>query len=63
MTKYVHSRVIDTKPSRPASPSTTAFVARSSQSKPNPCKHPLFNRYQAQSDPSGDLGLQLNMLV
>lgn len=63
MTKYVHSRVIDTKPSKPANPCTTAVVARTHRSSPNPCKHPVFSRYEAKSDPSCGLGLQLNMLV
>jgi len=62
MVKYVHSRVIDSKPSRPAAPCSTAMVHRAKPSGASPWKQYFVSRYQVNPEPSSP-GPQLNMLV
>jgi len=60
MTKYVHSTVIDSKPSRPAKPCGYTFLPR--RPRPNPVLNFLARRYRNDADPSG-LPRQLDMLA
>lgn len=61
MTKYVHCRVIDSKPQQPAGPCGYAIVPR--PSKPDPVLNFLTRRYGTHPDPSCGSTRQLDMLA
>ncbi len=62
MTKFVQSRVVETKRPQPAKPSAYAMVFRPGK-KPHAIQHYVTSRYQGNTDPSALNGNQLNLLA